>query len=72
MKSIKRIYTDENISGIDTAAPNFHLSDTLDWSCFSARIKNQIVVVPRFSSYGCSNREQDDSTENSVTKVNYE
>lgn len=29
-----------------TAAPSFHLSDTLDWSSLSAQIKNQVIVIP--------------------------
>ena len=28
-----------------TAAPSFHLSDTLDWSCLFAQIKNRKVLV---------------------------
>ena len=51
MNSIKRINTVKNVSGTGTAAPNFHLSDTMDWSCFSSRIKNQLVIVPRYSHY---------------------
>ncbi len=29
-----------------TAAPSFHLSDTLDWSSLSTQIKNQVIVIP--------------------------
>ena len=29
-----------------TAAPSFHLSDTLDWSSLAAQIKNQVIVIP--------------------------
>ena len=29
-----------------TAAPSFHLSDTLDCSSLSAQIKNQGIVIP--------------------------
>ena len=29
-----------------TAASSFHLSETLDWSSFSAQIKNRTVVIP--------------------------
>ena len=66
MKSTKRINTVENVSGFGTAAPNFHLSDSLDWSCFSARIKNQIVVVPRYISYDRSGRDRDDAMGNTA------
>ena len=44
--------TDSKAGGLNfvdlrgTAAPAFHLSDTIDWSCVSAQIKNQVVVVP--------------------------
>lgn len=69
MKSIKRINTVENTYGIGTAAPTFHMSDTLDWSCFSARIKNQTVIVPRYSGFGRSVVELADiDVEYSVTK----
>lgn len=28
-----------------TAAPGFHVSDTIDWSCLSAQIKNHTKIV---------------------------
>ena len=29
-----------------TPASGYHLSDSLDWSSFSAQVKNQVVLVP--------------------------
>lgn len=73
MKSIKRINTVENGTAHGTAAPAFHLSDTLNWSCFSARIKNQVIIIP---AYDLIHSEievpKDDSVETTVPKTNDE
>ena len=61
MIPITRMNPMENLPGIGTAAPNFHWSDSLDWSCFSMRIKNQVVIVPRNISYDRSARGRDDT-----------
>ncbi len=45
VNNIKYIRNIENEYSHGTAAPGFHLSDTLDWSCYSARIKNQVITV---------------------------
>ena len=29
-----------------TAAPGFHLSETIDWSSHAARVKNQVILLP--------------------------
>ena len=29
-----------------TAAPGFHLSETIDWSSHAAQIKNQVILLP--------------------------
>ena len=29
-----------------TPASGYHLSDSLDWSSFSAQVKNRVVLVP--------------------------
>ena len=29
-----------------TAAPGFHLSETINWSSMSAQVKNQLIVLP--------------------------
>ena len=34
-----------------TAAASFHVSDTVDWSCLSAQMKNRVVVIePRMNA----------------------
>ena len=65
----KRINTVEN----GTAAPAVHLSDTLNWSCFSARIKNQAIILPAYDViYRETEVPKDDLVENTVTKSNDE
>ena len=32
-----------------TAAPGFHLSDTLDWSSLFVQIKNQVIILPAYT-----------------------
>ena len=73
MNSIKRIHTVESGTAHGTAAPVFHLSDTLNWSCFSARIKNQVVILPAYDViHSETGVPKDDSVENTVTKPNHE
>ncbi len=73
MRSLKRINTVENGTAHGTAAPTFHLSDTLNWSCFSARIKNQVIILPAYDVIHSETEVPiDDSVENTVTKSNDE
>ncbi len=68
MRTTKYMIPMEKHSSDGTAAPKFHLSDTLDWSCYSARIKNQVIVVP-VSVYKYSNKiTPEDSTEKPFSK----
>ena len=73
MNSLKRMNSVENGTAHGTAAPAFDLSDTLNWSCFSARIKNQVIILPAYDVI-CSEAKvpKDDSVENAVTKSNDE
>lgn len=69
MNPLKQINTVEN----GTAAPAFHLSDTLNWSCFSARIKNQVIILPAFDVIHSETEvPKDDSVEYTVRKSNDE
>lgn len=61
MKSPKRINILGNGTAHGTSAPTFHLSDTLNWSCFSARIKNQVVLVPTYAEIYCDTQIPKDS-----------
>ncbi len=66
MKVPKHIIPLEEHSPDGTAAPRFHLSDTLNWSCYSARIKNQVIVIPK-PVYKYSNEfDATDSIENTI------
>ena len=33
----------------DISAPDFHLSDTLDWSSLFAQIKNRVIILPAYT-----------------------
>jgi len=67
MRSIKRV----DIAESGTAAPVFHLADTLNWSCFSARIKNQVIILPTYDVIIDETKvPKGDSVENAITKPN--
>lgn len=71
MNSLKRINTVENGTVHGTAAPAFHLPDTLNWSCFSARIKNQVIILPAYAAIHSETEvPKNDSVENTVRKSN--
>ncbi len=71
MNSLKRINTVESGTAHGTAAPAFHLSDTLNWSCFSARIKNQVIILPAYDVIHSETEvPKDYSVENTLTKPN--
>lgn len=61
MDSIKLIKPPEIDPMPGTSAPGFHLSDTLNWSCFSARIKNQVIVVPKYVEEKSDSRHADNT-----------
>ena len=73
MKSLKRINTVENGIAHGTAALTFHLSDTLNWSCFLARIKNQVIIIPAYDViYSETEIPKDDTINNTVTNPHSE
>ena len=67
MNSIKRINNFDNGTGNGAVTPRYHLSDTLDWSCFSARIKSRMFIVPMYTKiYSNTEIPKDDTVGNAA------